>query len=45
MRVASNWNSLTDDGVAMESLGSFKRAIHCCMNVKLFHFVSLSLLK
>ena len=38
LRVASTWNSLPDDVVALETLGSFKKAIRCCLNEKLFRF-------
>ena len=38
MRIVSTWKSLPDDVVAHETLGSFKRAIRCCVNEKLFSF-------
>ena len=45
LRVASPWNSLPDDVVALEILGSFKMAIRCYQNEKLFHFVYFALLR
>ena len=45
LRVASTWNSLSDDVVVLETLGSFERAIRCCLNEKLFHFIHLVLLR
>ena len=41
LRVASTWNSLPDDVVALETLGSFKRDIRCCLNKKKFTLFSL----
>ena len=43
VRVAYTWTSLPNDVVALDSLGSFKRTILCCLNKKLFHFVQLAL--
>ena len=39
LSVASTWNSLPDNVVARETLGSFKRTISCHLNEKLLHFV------
>ena len=38
LRVASTWNSLPDDVVVLETLGSFKRAVCCFLNEKCVSF-------
>ena len=39
--VACTWNSLPEDVVAPETLGSFERIVRCCWNEKLF-FIRLA---
>ena len=38
LRIANLWNCLPDDVVALESVESFKSALHICLGERLFEF-------
>ena len=38
LRIANLWNRLPDDVVALESVESFKSALHICLGERLFEF-------